>query len=432
MSGADVKFAFGLRPEKALEFLRSKYAVLNDVDDVAMLNSVRGKAARIANLSSLEMTKDIYQSLIDAHENGIAFGQWKKEMLAHFKRKGWVAYYDKGYQLADPKTGEHFGTPWRLNTIYRTNTQSAYSAQRYQQQRDNADSRPYWQYTAVNDNRTRPSHSAMNGLVYRYDDPFWDTFYPPNGFNCRCSVIALAPRDIARDNLIVRNGEDDLVEHTRQVNATTREQTTAFKVSDDHYVMADRGFDRNIGRTVYRPNLDLYPEALAHQFAKREMGGKAFQLNYAQFEQELVEQKAKLGIKDKANAEQMVAIRNHLRQEYMFAAGIISQEKRNVLGIKKGTVWLSDDTLIKQFNSRLGDPNFTLEQYAVLPDVINQPDDLFKDKNNNLIFIKRIDNRKYIVVIKYVSKKKELFLTSMRGIGQAEIDKLAKKWTVIR
>ncbi|URL07494.1 hypothetical protein L4F92_05200 [Avibacterium sp. 21-595] len=37
--------------------------------------------------------------------------------------------------------------------------------------RDNVDSRPYWQYSAVNDDRTRPSHSAMNGLVYAYDDP---------------------------------------------------------------------------------------------------------------------------------------------------------------------------------------------------------------------------------------------------------------------
>ena len=141
-----VNFVLGLEPKKAIEFLKDKKAILGRFDEDALMDSARAKATRIANLSSLEMSKDIYQSLVDAQAQGLPFSEWKKGIFEHFKKKGWIAGYDKEYLLADPKTGEYFGTPHRLDTIYRTNMQSAYSAQRYVEMRDNADNRPYWQY----------------------------------------------------------------------------------------------------------------------------------------------------------------------------------------------------------------------------------------------------------------------------------------------
>ena len=38
---------------------------------------------------------------------------------------------------------------------------------------------PYWQYDAVNDSKTRPSHLAMDGRVFMADDPIWDTCSRP-------------------------------------------------------------------------------------------------------------------------------------------------------------------------------------------------------------------------------------------------------------
>jgi len=48
---------------------------------------------------------------------------------------------------------------------------------------------PYWQYSAVNDTRTRPSHRALHGKIFRTGDY---RFFPPIGFNCRCSAIPLS------------------------------------------------------------------------------------------------------------------------------------------------------------------------------------------------------------------------------------------------
>ncbi|VEH65458.1 Uncharacterised protein [Rodentibacter pneumotropicus] len=83
----NLSFALGLPPKKAIEFLKSKKAFLDHIDEKGLMDSARAKAARIANLSSLEMTKDIYQSLIEAQQQGQSFGEWKKGILSILKER---------------------------------------------------------------------------------------------------------------------------------------------------------------------------------------------------------------------------------------------------------------------------------------------------------------------------------------------------------
>lgn len=49
-------------------------------------------------------------------------------------------------------------------------------------------------YRTVGDSRVRPEHATLNGVIKPIDDPFWRTYYPPNGWRCRCTVMNTAEK----------------------------------------------------------------------------------------------------------------------------------------------------------------------------------------------------------------------------------------------
>lgn len=422
-------FLLGLEPKEAIEYLHQKKLLASKVFKKELYDSALARATTISKLTDLDITRDIYGSMEKARREGKSFNAWKKTLVDDLERKGWVYGHDKaisrgidGKLLADPKTGEHFGTPRRLNTIYRTNMQQAYSAARYQRYMGNLDNRPYWQYSAVGDNRTRPAHQALNGKIYRYDDPFWATFYPPNGFNCRCTVIALSERDLKRKGIEqVGSSEALLVKAKRPKDKLgNQEETIGFKLPDGTVRVADKGFDYNVGRLSYKPNLDLYPEKLAHQFAKAEMNGAEFKLSYEKLARKVSEIK---GDKGKLTAEEMVRMRDHLTQNFKFAAGRLNLETQKQIGSKVATVWLSDDTLIKQFNSREGQ-DFGLSDYANLPDVFNSPLKIELDEREGWRFYAELNGKRYFAVIKVLAQYNEIFVQSFRLVSDKQWEKV--------
>ena len=56
---------------------------------------------------------------------------------------------------------------------------------------DNIEEFPLLRYSTVGDGRVRPEHAALDQVIKPVDDEFWDTWFPPNGFNCRCIVDQL-------------------------------------------------------------------------------------------------------------------------------------------------------------------------------------------------------------------------------------------------
>jgi SPP1 gp7 family putative phage head morphogenesis protein len=180
-----------LPPKEALAFWRTKTAVTKD-EYTGLEAKARARAFTVAGLSRMDQIGAVQAAMHKALEDG--------ETLHDFKKR-----LDETLQGAVLPN-------WRLKTIYRTNIQSAYMAGRYAQMRRAAKSRPFWRYMAVADNRTRPDHMALNGMVYPADHAFWDTYYPPNGFGCRCTVQSLSGRQVAARGLSVETGMPDLVE----------------------------------------------------------------------------------------------------------------------------------------------------------------------------------------------------------------------------
>lgn len=426
-----IKFALGLKPAKAIEWLQAKGVTAESYRNLTA--SEIAKVYTIARITDLDMLNDIKQSMIKAADNGQAFADWRKDILQHLQNKGWL--HPNGHDgkvIIDPTSGEVFGAPRRLENIYHTNMQTAYSAGQYQGYMANIDSRPYWMYDAVGDHRTRPAHAAMDGLVYRYDDPFWATFYPPNGYRCRCSVIALSERDMQRDGKVLsQSGEHNLVETHKVYNKKGDSYPTiAYKAPDGSLHTTDRGFGYNAGRMNYRPNLDQYDRGLAHEFAKAEMGGAEFKAVFKQLSEEFYEVKGRLKIDGKPDNAEKIDIRNKLSRQVKFAAGVLSKEVQQRTGLKRATVWLSDDTLIKQVDSREGQ-GFAEDYYAFLPEFLANPDHIIRD-GRELIFTTQRNQEYLWAVLKYIDDVEEVYLQSYRISNEKEIRKLMEKKEVLK
>lgn len=76
---------------------------------------------------------------------------------------------------------------------------SSYMAGRLEQLMAVREERPYWQYLhsdAVE--HPREDHEAWNGMVLRWDDPWWQYHFPINAWGCQCGVRALSEDDLRR------------------------------------------------------------------------------------------------------------------------------------------------------------------------------------------------------------------------------------------
>lgn len=75
-----------------------------------------------------------------------------------------------------------------LNAEYNSAIAQSRSASQWMEIYNNRAILPYLTYKTVGDGRVRPEHAMLNGITRKVEDPFWDKFMPPNGWNCRCDV----------------------------------------------------------------------------------------------------------------------------------------------------------------------------------------------------------------------------------------------------
>ncbi|MDY6904095.1 MAG: phage minor head protein [Thermodesulfobacteriota bacterium] len=205
---------------EAEKFWRDK-DVLSSSAFYSLAETQRSRAFAVAGIAEMDMMRDVYESLGRAISEGKSFGSWKKEMAETWEKLGW--------------TGKN---AWRLDNIFRTNVQTAFAVGRHEQMQRVKQGRPYWRYSAVKDTRTRPTHWALHGKVFHADNPFWDQFYPPNGFRCRCGVTTLSERQVKKRGIEVetKNPYGGIIE---PVDPVTGRKLPA------RPLMPDRGFETN-------------------------------------------------------------------------------------------------------------------------------------------------------------------------------------------
>lgn len=130
-------------------------------------------ASRMKNSVSIFSGAKTFQNVLDLSMS-VFDNQGNKRPLNEFKKiaKGINEKYNVNYIRTEN------------NLAFRQSEAVAY----WEDIQNEKDIFPFLRYNAVNDARTRDEHEIHDGVLKRVDDPFWNTWFPPNGWNCRCIV----------------------------------------------------------------------------------------------------------------------------------------------------------------------------------------------------------------------------------------------------
>lgn len=184
LDGARQKFV------EQIEFFRAKLNLPTETwRDIQ--KSAHDKSFVVAGAMKADLLNDL-RAAVDQVVQGGSIGDFRKRFKAAVEKSGWTGWTGEG-----TKAGE----AWRTKVIYQTNMATSYAAGRRKQLLNPAllSRRPFWRYIHDDSVTTpRPQHKAWGdaNLTLRHDHPFWDTHFPPNGWGCKCRIVAVkAPAD---------------------------------------------------------------------------------------------------------------------------------------------------------------------------------------------------------------------------------------------
>lgn len=186
------------------------------VSNISAVYAVEAEA--VLKRTGIAVSRNIHRAMFDIQVAGEHVREARKSLALAFEKSGLT-----------PRNS------YTLENIFRTQTQMAYSAGRYNQNQDPAIDEILWgyKYVTVGDVRVRPEHRGLDGTILPKNHPLWNTIFPPNGYGCRCTVIE-----------IFDEGEASLPPDTFTTEVNGRDVTVV--------PGADKGFNFHPGK-VFRP-----------------------------------------------------------------------------------------------------------------------------------------------------------------------------------
>lgn len=149
-------------------YLRTPGSNSFTADDEKMVDIIRENVFVFSGFKTEKQIKDAAALLLD--DNG--------------KPRLWPDFKAKALEL------DHTYNTQYLSAEYNHAVASSQMASKWLGFKNLQDDFPNLVYQTAGDDRVRPSHVALDGIVKPMDDTFWNTNYPPNGWNCRCDVDA--------------------------------------------------------------------------------------------------------------------------------------------------------------------------------------------------------------------------------------------------
>lgn len=185
---------FARPPEEVLRFFKTKGLKPSWSWRDVMLDE-HAYAFTVAKSAGYDVLADIRAAVDKAIEERQDFHDFARELTPILQRKGW---WGRGKAI-DPDTGKpvtvRLGSPARLKLIYEANIRTAYAAGEWERSWRTKRVLPYLEYVITTSLDKRPEHLAWVGTVLPVEDPWWETHFPPNGWNCKCRTRQISAAD---------------------------------------------------------------------------------------------------------------------------------------------------------------------------------------------------------------------------------------------
>lgn len=358
----------------------------------------------ISRLTRLDLLDTIRQSLEKSVNGELTRRDWMRDTEKLLKDAGWWG----AKEVIDPAAGETVTTTFdaaRLKLIFDTNTRQAAAAGQWERVQATKRTHPYLRYITKDDDRVRPAHRAWHNLVLPVDDPFWKTHWPPNGWRCRCRVVAMSQREYdsgrapggARFNTKPPSGET--IEH---INRRTGEVTEV-------PAGVDPGFGYNAGearretiKVIEKAKLRAAAPAIARAALK---------------EGTTLETAAAPAV---ASLKEIEAFLSGASTEPIPIA-LAPRDIQAQIGAINRSIYLSRQTVLKQ----LKHPEITAESYAWLQELLDNGERVYDRARHAIVIYLR--GAPYIAVLKATADGMAIFLQSFRRSDAKNIEALRKR-----
>jgi len=137
-----------------------------DIEDSNLLAALEQNVYQFGAAKSFTQMKSLTQALLD--DQG--------------KLRTWTQFRNEALKINNEQVMQ-----W-LQAEYQNAIGCAQMASRWIDITSRAKNLPMIRYVTAGDDRVRPAHRAMNGITLPVNHPFWLSYFPPNGWGCRCDI----------------------------------------------------------------------------------------------------------------------------------------------------------------------------------------------------------------------------------------------------
>lgn len=183
-----------LKKAEAMAFTETTASVL----DQAMREGIRQVTPSPIMIQRLKESNYVFSGFKTFHEMKEAFPLLVDE---DGNRKPFKQFL-KEVQTVNEKYNSHY-----LRAEYTFAVTSSEMAAKWEQFEEDGD-RYDLQYRTVGDDKVRESHRKLDGVTLPPSSRFWDEYFPPNGWRCRCTVVQVrkGKYDVSDEHQAMENG----------------------------------------------------------------------------------------------------------------------------------------------------------------------------------------------------------------------------------